>query len=215
MASATRPAPYFDQEQVIRASKWLHDVKAFLEQYSEDDEASLDIELPVGDVIEVITLQYATKLVPNLLHFSDEVRINVILFFVELASVFCPDLEKVVKNFDVELQHVLHVDSDGDGHVEYEELFKAIHDLFSLIGKYFAPIVTGLVAGIQSYYYHSDPTVQETAISTASRLMYENSDIFSRKENLSVRISRARVYCVCTLALSCLDSSVYKCKFCL
>ena len=189
MASALRSAPQFDEQQLVRASKWLREVKDFLEHYSDGDETPLDDGLPTGDVIEVITLQYAVKLVPNLLHFSDEVRINVVLHFVGLAKVFCRDLDTIVPDLEDELKHVLYVDTDGDGQVEYEELFKAIHKLFSLVGVHLEPIVVGLVAGIESYYHHSDPTVQEIAISAATRLIFENSKVFSRMENLSVSLT--------------------------
>ena len=193
MTSVLRSAPQFDEQQLVRATKWLREVKDFLEHFSDDDETPLDHGLPTGDVIEVITLQYAVKLVPNLLHFSDDVRINVVLHLIGLAKVFQPDLDTVVPDLHDSLQHVLYVDADGDGQVEYEELFKAIHNLFSLIGKHIAPIAVGLVAGIESYYHHSDPTVQEIAMSAATRLIFENAQAFSRMENLSVSVTRTPV----------------------
>eukprot|EP01135_Chromosphaera_perkinsii_P005814 Nk52_evm3s367 gene=Nk52_evmTU3s367 len=154
---------------------WLDEIKQFFAQSSVYD-APMDLHLETLDIIEGILLQYVVKLIPNLAHHLETVRMDSVVLLQKLAVVLSP---QSAVNKSLEFKNIVTYFQHRD------QVFQLIHRLFRLIGKHFTTMAVSLVAGLEAYIACDDSLVKEVALTVSSRLIFENQSVFIMQDRLS------------------------------
>jgi hypothetical protein len=202
---------------VVPVHAWLREVSDWMQSKDPTapplmpQKASL-----LDDVIEPLLIQSLLRLIPNLDHCFDDIRQQIAIFLLQLASIFNPELP--VQNIVLQLATL-----QESSHTRADILFQGIGKSLSVARAGFCCmllpprpraswcvcggsrtgacglqlLVVALVAGLEGQYLYPDMRVRDLAVCAATRLIFENGSVFVDQDSLAAVTPHVRC-CPCS-----------------
>ncbi|ORX46647.1 hypothetical protein BCR36DRAFT_356717 [Piromyces finnis] len=127
------------------------------------------------DMIEGLMIKFAVHLIANISHYSENIRVQATQYLLHLTTIF--DAEILSSNKKALEIIILNIQTN-------DNVFKAVSDLFEVIGGSLNKISLALVSGLECFYTYIDPLVRGICISALTQIINTNEKIFIKDDNM-------------------------------